>query len=219
MTEISERRWDCSIPGDVLTNVQKGVFLTRYRDRALVKSPFDIMLYIQLIGRIRPMSIIEIGSCDGGSAFWLHDTAKAHDLDVMVVSIDLKPPRASDAHPKVRFIAGDARALGGALTDELLASLPKPWLVTEDSAHDEATCAAVLHFFDLRLEKGDYVVIEDGVVQFLPEEKYRRYDNGPNKAVTAFLTERGDDYDVDATLCDLYGYNATYNPNGWLKRL
>jgi cephalosporin hydroxylase len=42
---------------------------------------------------------------------------------------------------------------------------------------------------------------------------------GPARAVEEFLAQRGDVYAIDAASCDRFGYNATFNPNGWLMRL
>lgn len=218
MVKLDERRWDCDVPAATLSGIQHGVFRTRYRDKLFLKSPFDVVLYMQLIGRLKPRSIIEIGSREGGSALWFHDTAAAWGPGAQVVSVDLSPPQPAE-NTHIAFLKGDAQKLEECLTDELLASLPHPWLVTEDSRHDFDTCSAVLEFFDTRLLSDDYIVIEDGVVQFLAEEQYRSFDNGPNRAVAAFLMERGIDFEIDTSLCDHFGYNVTYNPNGWLRRL
>src|SRR5205823_2568041 len=101
----------------------------------------------------------------------------------------------------------------------VLAPLQHPWLVVEDSAHLFEVTLAVLEFFDAHLDRDDYIVVEDGVVAFLPGEIYRRYEQGPNRAVEQFLLRNSDAYEIDRSLCDFYGYNATYNPNGWLRRV
>ena len=89
----------------------------------------------------------------------------------------------------------------------------------EDSSHHYAHSSAVLEYFDAFLQPGDYIVVEDGVVAQLSADHYRQYDNGPNRAVADFLAAHGADYAIDAGLCDTFGHNATYNPNGWLKRV
>ncbi len=218
MAKLEDRRWSCDVPGTVLTGIQAGVFRTRYRDRAFVKCPFDVVLYMQLIGRLKPATIIEIGTREGGSAQWFRDMSMAHGVDARVISVDVKPPEAT-GDGRVTFLKGNAIALGESLPDDLLRSLPRPWLISEDSAHTYEACSAVLNYFDSYLTSGDYIVIEDGVIEFLPGEGYKRLENGPNRAVTAFLAERGADYDIDSALCDHFGYNVTYNPNAWLRRL
>ena len=77
---------------------------------------------------------------------------------------------------------------------------------------------AILSFFDGQLAAGDYIVVEDGALRGLPGDHYRRYLDGPSRAIEAFLRTRGAAYEIDTELCDFYGFNATYNPNGWLRR-
>jgi cephalosporin hydroxylase len=191
---------------------------TLYRGVPCLKSPLDLVLYLQLIHRLGPRTIIEIGSKFGGSALWFADTLSAHGIDGRVVSIDLvSPERAGDA--RIDFRQGDVRCLDGCLPMTYLQSLKHPWLVVEDSAHHFETTLAALDFFDRELVSGDYIVIEDGVVDQLPELQYRSFDNGPNRAVAAFLARRSADYAIDVSLCDHFGYNVTYCPNGWLRRV
>ena len=64
----------------------------------------------------------------------------------------------------------------------VLERMPRPWLVVEYSAHFYETTHAVLEFFHLHLASGDYIVVEDGVVKFLPEPHYRTYQDGPDRA-------------------------------------
>lgn len=72
---------------------------------------------------------------------------------------------------------------------------------------DEAVVDADL-VIDIEITKGN-----------LPGAHYKSFDNGPNRAVYDFLdSPRGLDYDIDESLCDLFGYNATWNPNGYLRR-
>lgn len=113
----------------------------------------------------------------------------------------------------------DGMRLGEVLPRGLLEELRHPLLVSEDSSHMYAESTAVLEFFHPVLEPGDYLVVEDGVVAQLSDDHYRRYENGPNRAVADFLAAHGSDYQIDADLCDRFGHNATYNPNGWLRRV
>ncbi len=134
-----------------------------------------------------------------------------------VIALDIAP-EVDFADPRIMVIQGDAAALGNSLPDTLLATLPRPWLVVEDSSHFYHHSMATLEFFHNRLDVGDYIVVEDGIVEHLSGENYRQYQNGPNRAVADFLAKEGTHYSVDTELCDFYGTNATYNPNGWLRR-
>jgi cephalosporin hydroxylase len=64
------RSFASAIPSEVWDSVQHGTMRTLYRGVPFYKSPFDIALYLQLIGRVRPSTIIEVGTKYGGSALW-----------------------------------------------------------------------------------------------------------------------------------------------------
>ena len=211
------RPFRSSLAADALDAIQAGVMRTRYKGRTFLKSPFDVVLYLRLLGCLRPGTVIEIGSKEGGSGLWFADNLAALGVDARIISIDLRPP-VDLVDPRISFLAGDAARLGEVLDPALLASLPHPWLVMEDSAHTFSVSLAVLRFFDRHLVEGDYVVIEDGIVADMPGAHYERFENGPNRAVAAFLSERAGHYCIDAGLCDHFGHNVTYNPNGWLRR-
>ncbi|MEJ5992475.1 CmcI family methyltransferase [Ramlibacter sp. PS3R-8] len=213
------RSFDTDLPPSVLGDIQKGVMRSVYRGVPFLKSPFDIGIYLQLLSRIAPRSVIEIGTKHGGSALWFADMLSAAGVTApRVVSVDIKPI-AKVKDPRILFLEGDAADLSPALTPALLASLPRPWLVVEDSSHFHHHVLGTLWFFDGYLRPGDCIVVEDGVVAHLADPVYRQYENGPNRAVRDFLQDAGDAYRIDDSLCDFYGRNATYNPNGYLLRV
>lgn len=216
--EAAGRPFKSALDARTLSEVQNGVLRTRYRGRRMLKSPFDLVLYIQLLERLRPRTIVEIGSREGGSALWFADTTAAMGHPARVISIDLELP-ASAMGAQVEFRAGDANDLALAITPEELSTLPHPWLITEDSAHTRETCLAALAFFDPWLSVGDYIVIEDGIVSDMAGPQYARFADGPNRAVAEFLRSNANRYEIDASLCDFFGHNVTYSPNGWLKRV
>ena len=67
------------------------------------------------------------------------------------------------------------------------------------------------------LQRGEYLLVEDGICDSIDNQD--RYDGGPNKAVAEFFAEHPEVYELDATYCDFFGYNVTWNPNGYLRRL
>lgn len=210
------RSFSPAMPAEVLMAIQNGTLRQKYRGRMLYKSPLDLALYLQLIDRLRPPTVIEIGTAQGGSAMWFADMLTVLGIEGRVVTVDRQQVDLEDR--RITALTGSATDLETVLPDAFLGSFPRPWLVVEDSAHTCDVCLAVLDFFDSRLTPGDYIVVEDGVVRGLPGEKYRSYADGPSRAIESFLQRRGEDYEIDAELCDLYGYNVTWNPNGWLRK-
>ena len=198
------------IPYDLLMKIQQGTMAYRYRGVSLLKNPFDLAIYPLLLDRVKPRTLIEIGSHEGGSALWFADRTNAR-----VVSIDLVAPSVS--HPSVTFIQGDARDLGNVLTPSFMSAIERPLLVVEDANHFADTTAAVLEFFDRWLQSGEYIVIEDGILSDMRVAE--QYGGGPLRAIHEFMARRRGAYEIDRTLCDYFGRNVTWNVDGYLRRV
>ena len=199
------------IPYDLLMKIQQGTMAYRYRGIPLLKNPFDLALYPLLLERLRPRTLIEIGSYEGGGALWF-----ANQADMRVLSIDLVVP-ANVSHPSVTFMKGDARNLGDVLVDSVMDGLERPLLVIEDSDHVASTTGAVLAFFDRWLRPGDYIVIEDGILSDMRVAD--QYEGGPLRAIHEFLAQHPNRYEIDRSFCDYFGRNVTWNVDGYLRRL
>ncbi|KIN62869.1 Cephalosporin hydroxylase [Sulfitobacter noctilucicola] len=195
----------------------KGVMHYHYRDVMCNKSPIDIALYLHLFHAVKPGSFIEIGTKHGGSALMFRDVAKMYDFDTQIVTIDTAPPDADDRFDGISFVKGDVMALEDTFTQNALFDLPRPWILSEDSAHTYDACMAVLDFGATHLKAGEYLIMEDSVLAEL--DLADRFDGGPSRALEAFLTARPDIYEIDTSYCDMFGVNATTNPNGYLRRL
>ena len=208
------RAFTSALGAEPWRDIQRGLFTQSYKGRQLLLSPFDMANYLQLLGDLRPGCVIEVGNYEGARALWLADCMHALGLPPKVIAIDFAPPKGLQ-HEAITVLQGDARDLGRVLPAQTLAALPRPLLVIEDSAHTYDASLAVLDFFDPHLASGDYIVIEDGLSQTLLDS---RQPASVSRAITAFLERRGEDYEVDAIICDRFGYNLTTNPNGWLRR-
>lgn len=204
-----------AVPLRMLTSIQTGTFAYEYRGLPCHKNPFDLALYALLIGRLRPATIVEIGSFRGGSAVWLADQMRAHGIAPNVLSLDIEPP-AGVVEEGVRFLEGDIRDLGASGLPDALATCPRPLLVIEDGPHTYEGSLAALAFFDPHLRTGEYIVVDDGILR---DMLYDHLENGPNRAIADFLARRGGDYVIDREYCDLFGHNVTWNTNGYLRRV
>ncbi|PBB44070.1 hypothetical protein CK222_10085 [Mesorhizobium sp. WSM3866] len=212
----SKRNYETGLARTNLLSYQAGTMKYRYRNVPCLKSPIDIAIYLQLLNERRPASIIEIGSKYGGSALLLRDMCCAMDIPTGIVSIDLDPPSLS-ASEGIRFLRGDAANLEVLFRQQRLFDLPRPWLVIEDSAHSYAVCTSVLDFFEEHLRTGEYLVMEDGVLDDLGWSA--RYQGGPNRAIAEFLAREKQSFEIDVAYCDMFGPNMTYNPNGYLRKI
>jgi tRNA (mo5U34)-methyltransferase len=198
-----------------LDQIQKGTMSYSYKGIPCQKNPFDLALYQMLISEVRPRTIVEIGSFRGGSALWFADTMKAISLPPNVHSVDIEP--VGIVTEGVTFHRGDANDLSLTLTQALMRTLPRPWLVIEDSPHHAQTTLAVLEFFHSWLDVDEYIVVEDGIVRELGIA--RDFDGGPLVAISRFMTSHPAEYEIDRRYCDWFGDNVTYNVDGFLRRI
>ena len=91
----------------------------------------------------------------------------------------------------------------GSFPKEIFATLPHPWIVIED-AHQNVY--ELLLFFDSYLRSGDYFLIEDTI------------DWRKHRKMQRFVRDASGAYEVDTRYTDLFGYNVTWNINGYLRR-
>jgi cephalosporin hydroxylase len=209
------RSWTSAIPFDLHHTIQAGTIDYTYRDVPCLKHPMDFALYALLVWNTKPRSIIEIGSKAGGSALWFSDLQRTYGIDGHILSIDITPPVPTYQRPEIRFLRGDANNLGESVSEELLESLPRPWLVVEDASHHYAATLAVLQFFGPRMRFGEYIVVEDGNVSDMGDDLARA--GGPLRAVSQYLLETPGRFEIVSSYCDRYGHNVTGNPNGYLR--
>ncbi|MCX7558205.1 CmcI family methyltransferase [Sulfitobacter sp. F26204] len=195
----------------------QGVMGYHYRDVMCNKSPIDIALYLHLINAVKPGTFIEIGTKFGGSAMLFRDMARMCGLDTQIVSIDRAPPDSDDRFCGILFVQGDVMTLRQTFSDNDLFDLPRPWILSEDSAHTFAACMAVLGFGAAYLRAGEYLVVEDSVLAEL--DLADRYDGGPSRAIETYFGDNPGIYEIDKTYCDMFGVNATTNPNGYLRKV
>lgn len=214
---VNGRHFRVDLPTEALNKIQHGTLRTKYKGLRLAKSPFELALYLQALQAVRPATIIELGTSEGGSAIWLLDQCRALGLEqTRVISVDIAPPvLEADG---ISFHQGDSRSPDSTFPLDTFRAAEHPWLVIEDSAHTYESVKAVLEFFDHHLVSGDMLVVEDGILADLEGDVYRTLEDGPNRAVAEFLRHADDRYRIETSLCDFYGRNITYAPNAWLRR-
>jgi cephalosporin hydroxylase len=198
--------------------IQKGTFRYRYKGVRMIKCPFDLALYTELIGDLRPGTILEIGSAAGGSALWFADQLRAHGLaESRVHSLDINPVRdVSD--PLVSFGHIDLDQPSTWPAAGFIDVLRRPILLVDDASHRYEHVLAMLRFAHGWLRSGDYLAIEDGSLSYMPGYP-PGYGGGPLRAIHEFLAEHPAEYRIDRKRCDLYGTNMTWNVDGYIARL
>lgn len=101
----------------------------------------------------------------------------------------------------VTFLEGNVLDLDAVFDANELRDLPRPWLVIEDSAHTAEACRAALVFFARNLQPGEWIVMEDGILDDLGRAE--QYEGGPNSVISKCFGEYPDIFLVLAEYCDM----------------
>ncbi len=187
--------------GSVLRRMHARVSVeTTYCGIPTMKNPTDAWIYEELIWRLRPDVIVEVGNYKGG-----HLLKMAHQLDMIgsgeVVGVDIEQVRAEEvvAHDRITLVTGEATASFPAVR-QIVAG--RNALVIDDSDHGYPNTLSVLRKYSTLVHPGGYMVIEDTIgIQ-------------AQDAVQEFVKENGC-FVIDVSL---EGFGVSWNPNGYLRR-
>jgi cephalosporin hydroxylase len=201
-----------------LLTIHQGHLKVTYRGIPALKCPFDYVLYQMLFMRLQPDLIIEIGTFEGGGALYYADLLQLIGKgEVHTIDLESNCSELTKRHPRIKVFSGgwEAYSLDNAKGHGTV-------LVIEDSAHTYENTLGVLNKFAPVVTPGSYLIVEDGVIDCLVSMgryKQETYNGGPVRAISEFMQSNSNAFTIDRTLCDFFGTNATWNPNGYLRRL
>jgi cephalosporin hydroxylase len=178
----------------------------------IVKHADDLARYDHIIEVTRPDVVVECGTRGGWSAHWFTD----RDCDA--ITIDVQPsgpdrPRLD----RLTYVAGDSLSPQVfTLVQQMVAG--RRVMVSLDSDHSEAHVRREIELYRELVTSGCYLVVEDGVIDWLPSPKPHGCDVYTGSVLTAIEdTLVGDDRfdrdDVIETMTPI-----TMSPAGWWLR-
>lgn len=183
-----------------------------YKNIPMIKCPFDYVMYQMIICELKPDLIIEIGTNVGGSSVYLADLlelvgkGELHTIDIVDVRVE-----SAKSHRRIKFFGE------GFQNYDLNNSFGfNNILIIDDGSHIYQDVKDALAKFQTLIKVGSYFIVEDGILDKLGWTK--EYNGGPNKAIKEFISEN-DSFIIDRKWCDLFGVNATFNTNGFLKKI
>eukprot|EP01083_Nonionella_stella_P067572 178796_1 len=216
---IHDRRDTSSLPLQTICDIQVAKGHNFFKTAPLLKDPFDETILRQLIFDIKPKTVFEFGTFTGSSASYIAMLLKEYDLDTTkIITFDKYEEyrhKTIDNDEFIEYIIcdlnqdwNDIEALN---KDKLSNKYKHPWLVIEDSHCDIVN---MLDYLDENgMQKGDYLIIED-TTPGLPG-----HDKKLNHLRQWMNNNEGKGYVVDAKYCDFWGYNATWNANGYITKI
>lgn len=169
------------------TNVWK--FL-HYRGVRTLKLPLDMWNYQEILFERNIHWVIETGTRHGGSALYFADLLAAGNREGVIVSIDVTHEALDSvaaAHPRVRLLLGDSAS--ESVQRQALALVPVErrggLLLILDSDHTASHVLRELEVWVPNLRRGDYVIVEDTIVNGHPVRP--EFGPGPMEAIDVFV--------------------------------
>lgn len=183
-----------------------------YRGVKYIRCPFDYLIYQMIINEVKPDLIIEIGTNAGGGALYMADIldknnkGEVHTIDV----VDIVKSEIVLNHSRIKRFLGGYEGYDLSNTANF-----NEILIIDDGSHMYSDVKKSLEKFGNLPSKNSYFIVEDGIIN---ELGYTEYEGGPLRAIEEFLEKRGD-YIIDYKWCNFFGKNATFNVNGFLKKI
>jgi cephalosporin hydroxylase len=183
---------------------------TRWLGAKVLKIPFDLWVYQEILFETKPDVIIETGTFDGGSTYFyasIFDLLGAGE----VISIDVDPHSGRPEHARITYIKGSST--DAALVYDVKEKVKgKRVMVVLDSDHSEKHVREELSIWSEIVSPGCYLVIEDTNVYGHPVNK--EHGRGPMEAVKDW-EKANPPFKNDPTR---EKYMVSFQPHGYWKR-
>lgn len=183
---------------------------TYWLGHRILKCPFDLFIYQEILFEIKPDVIVECGTNAGGSTLYL-----AHLCDLIgkgkIVSIDIEE-MDRPKHERITYLLGDTTS--SEIVDQVKEFVAghDTVLVILDSDHTEPHVLKEMKLYHEFVTIGSYMIVEDSIIG---EIVFPQLAPGPLGAIRKFLTEN-DHFIVDESR---HKYHFTFNPEGYLLKI
>lgn len=209
----------------------KYVYSFTWLGRPIIQLPDDAFRMQELICAVQPDVIIETGIAHGGSAVFYASLCKLLERGrVIGVEVELRKHNreALDSHPLRPLITLiDGSSIDPATVSRVrnLIAPDETVLVLLDSRHTKEHVLAELSAYAPLVTKGSYIVVMDGIMQYLtgaPRSALDWAQNNPAAAAREFAAKHNDfeladpppPFNEGATTS-----RVTYCPDAFLKRI
>jgi len=178
----------------------------------LWKCPLDLWVYQELLYRLQPDLVVETGTYQGGSAYYL-----ASILDLIgsgqVLTIDINHHHDRPRHKRITYVTGSSVDPTILTEVRIQAARHKTVLVILDSDHHCDHVLTELREYANLVTLGSYLIVEDTNINGHPVRA--EYGPGPREAVETFLASTPDF--VPDRRCEKFF--LTWNGGGYLRRV
>ncbi len=191
---------------------------TKFLGVPCLKSACDMWNYQQILFDLKPSLLFEFGTYFGGSALYFAEMLQRISAGAPVLTVDIDHAKVADSvrhHPHIELLECDSTgALAAKRILELREQYPGPAFFIADSDHTKTHVLGELIQLRSLTRPGDYVVIEDGVINGNPV--LPGWGEGPAEALDEYFARYPNDYIRDIEREQLFGF--TFAPKGFLIR-
>lgn len=190
----------------------------------ILQTPEDIVTQQEIIFKTKPEVIIETGVCWGGSILFYNMMSKILPIK-KIIGIDIFIPKELKIRLKKKcknLILFEEDSTSEKLQKNLKRLLKnyKNFYIHLDSHHTHNHVLKELNIYSKFLNKNNYIVADDTIVNEIPNQLHRprewnRNDN-PGTAVEYFL-KRNKNFKIDFSLN--YNHLISSSPGGYLKKI
>lgn len=226
----------------ILATEHKYTYNFSFLGRPILQSPEDMIVYQEVVWRVKPNIVIETGIAHGGSI--IHTASLLALLDyadavqsnlnfnthfpkrkVIAIDIDIRKHNkmAIESHPMINYIS----LIEGSSVDPAVIScvksmieLGKTVMVVLDSCHSHSHVLAELNAYCQHVTKGSYCIVHDTGIEFCSDyfctDRPWGKGNNPKTAVDEYLRSHPEfivDENIEKKML------CTSAPGGWLLRV
>lgn len=193
--------------------------------RPIIQLPQDIVAMQEIIWKVRPQLIIEVGIAHGGSLILYASILELIGEGGMVLGVDIeiRPHNrvAIESHPlskRIQMIEGSSLSESVVAQVRQVARGKSPVMVVLDSNHTHDHVLQELRLYSPLVTVGSYLVVFDTLIEDMPADLFADRPwgkgNNPKTAVWEFL-KTTDRFVVDREIEDKL--LITVAPDGYLK--
>ncbi len=165
-------------------------------DEPLLQTPEDVLKMQEVIFKVKPDLIIEVGVAWGGMILFYDTLSRVLPIK-KIIGVDIFIPENLNRRLKNK-VTNKVKLIKSMSTEKKLLQYftnlrrkSKRAIVHLDSDHTEENVFKELIAFDKILKKGDHIIVGDTIINYIPEQKHRPRawgpKNNPKTALDKFL--------------------------------
>ena len=190
----------------------------------IIQMPEDIVLTQEIMWETKPDFVIEAGIAWGGSlalyaAFQeIQGFGKVIGIDVTIPMHNREAILNTPVSHRISLVEGSSS--DPEIYNQIIAQIPdgSNILLVLDSNHTHEHVLAELKLWSPLLQKGNYIIVSDTIVEVIPEQKHRPRPWGPGNNPMTGMHEflKGNDRFISANNYSDRAFTS-FNPSGYLK--